>query len=230
MHNGIAKCDDTGTIFPVSHMGIVDEFRDHRVLFIIRTRTSGHVVEMVETIWQAGGRFVEIAGNTPDAFEVLSGLRMRVPPGFYLGAGTICTVEQVDKAVEAGVTFAVTPISSEPVALRLKDVGLMSVVGAATPTEIFDAQGMGADFVKVFPAQSPEYIRTVRGPFPNIPLVATGGVTKMNAIKYLNAGCAGVAVGGGFLATHLRGDDSFDADELKAEVRAIVRVCDLRMT
>jgi 2-dehydro-3-deoxyphosphogluconate aldolase/(4S)-4-hydroxy-2-oxoglutarate aldolase len=230
LHNEIARLDDHDIIGSVNKAQIVEEFRDHRVLFILRTRTPNHLSEMVATIWQAGGRFVEIAANTPDAFKVVSELRGMVPAGSYLGVGTICSVEQADRAVEAGGTFAVMPICCQSVVTRLRDRGLMTIVGASTPTEIFNARGTGADFVKVFPAQSPQYIRTVRGPFPDIPLVAVGGVTKSDAIKYLNAGCAGVAVGSSFFATHFRSDGSFDADEVKAEVRAIVRVCDLRMT
>lgn len=204
---------------------IADTLRDRRLVFIIRVGVSTHLVEMVETIWSAGGQFVEITLNTPDALKTLSVLTSRIPQGCHLGAGTVLTAEDAEKAHGAGASFVVTPVGTPELVARVKELGLTGIIGASTPTEVYNAYRWGADFVKVFPAQSPDYIKSIRAPMSDVPLVAVGGIGKENAIKYLKAGCSAVGVGGSFLP--VESDGTFDASELSASVRAMARVCSL---
>ena len=199
--------------------------KEHRVIFIIRLSVSTYIGNMVEAIWEAGGRFVEVTMNTPGALDILASLSSRVPSNAYLGAGTVCCAEDVELISNTGLHFAVTPVSSEPLITALNEHQIMSIAGASTPTEIFNAHSWGADFVKVFPAQSPSYIKSLWGPLGHIPMLAVGGVTKENAMKYIRAGCVGVGTGGSFFDVNR--DGSFDAAELKTAVRAMVRVCEL---
>jgi 2-dehydro-3-deoxyphosphogluconate aldolase/(4S)-4-hydroxy-2-oxoglutarate aldolase len=199
--------------------------KEHRLIFIIRAATPDHVAELIDVIWEAGGRFAEITLNTPGALEILADLSTRIPAGKFLGAGTVCTVDDVARAANAGVSFVVTPVASEPLVAQTRAAGLAGIIGGSTPTEIYNAHAWGADFVKVFPATSPDYVKTVRGPLPQVPLIAVGGVTKENAMRYLRAGCVAVAVGSSSL--HMQPDGSFDHDEVYAAVRAMVRVCEL---
>jgi 2-dehydro-3-deoxyphosphogluconate aldolase/(4S)-4-hydroxy-2-oxoglutarate aldolase len=204
---------------------MTEALRDRRLIFIIRVGVSAHVVDMVETIWRAGGSFVEVTLNTPDAVNAISSLRTRPPDGCYLGAGTVMNPRDAESAHEAGASFVVTPVASSALVSRIGELGLMGVIGASTPTEVHSAHCWGADFVKVFPAQSADYIKAIRAPMSEIPLVAVGGITRENAIKYLKVGCSAVGVGGSFLP--VEPDGSFDPSELETSVRTMVRVCSL---
>jgi 2-dehydro-3-deoxyphosphogluconate aldolase/(4S)-4-hydroxy-2-oxoglutarate aldolase len=204
---------------------IKEAFAEHRVIFILRCSSPEPVIDMAETIWGAGGRFVEVTLNTPGAAKVLSGLSRRVPAGCYLGAGTVCSAEQVRIAADAGVSYVVSPVASMELAGEVRNSGLMGILGASTPTEVYNAHSWGADYVKVFPAQSPEYIRTLLGPFKGVSLIAVGGIRTENAQRYLRAGCAGVAVGASFF--DLCSEGAAAPAELKAAVTSLVRVCEL---
>lgn len=204
---------------------MIEALKDRRVIFIVRVGIATHVVEMVETIWRAGGSFVEITLNTPGALKSIKHLSSRVPEGCYLGAGTVVKAGDVEAAHAAGASYVVTPVSSQSMILKIKELGLMGVAGASTPTEVYNAHAWGADFVKMFPVPSADVVKAIRAPLGSIPLVAVGGISRENAIKYLKVGCSAVGVGGSFL--QIDTDGSFDPAELEASVRAMVRVCSL---
>ena len=203
--------------------GIIRALREQRLLFILRMEKTDHIAELVRTIWEAGGRFIEITLNTPEAISIISRLSSMVTANCYLGAGTVCSPADAEQAARAGASFVVSPVTSAALVQRVRELGLMSIIGAMTPSEIYNAFTLGADFVKVFPADSPDYIRSVRGPLGQVPLIAVGGVKKENAIKYFNAGCVAVAVGTSSLPLEPNG--SFSPDEVRLAVRAMVRVC-----
>ena len=116
----------------------------------------------------------------------------------FVGAGTVCSVELCDLAAGAGAQFIISPDADEAVISRTRELGLISIPGALTPTEIKAAWCAGADFVKVFPASAmgPAYLKAVRAPLSHIPLMAVGGVNEQNAGDFIRAGCCGIGVGG----------------------------------
>ncbi len=115
-----------------------------------------------------------------------------------VGAGTVTSAALAELAHSAGAQFIVSPDTDPAVIRRTKELGMCAMPGAMTPSEIKTAYEAGADFVKVFPASvlGPEYIRAIRGPLGQIPLLAVGGVSEGNAAAFLQAGCVGVGVGG----------------------------------
>ena len=173
-----------------------DCLRRQRALFILRGSHPHQVSQVVMGTWEAGARLVEITLNTPRCLALISSLSSQAPSGCLLGAGTVRRPDEVRQVVEAGARFLVTPIATRELVEAAHRYGLPIVMGAATPTEVFQAWSWGADFVKLFPVGPPAQVRRLRGPLPEVPLVAVGGVGLDNARAYLDAGCAAVAVGG----------------------------------
>ncbi len=131
-------------------------------------------------------------------YDKLHALTSGISGDVLFGAGTVLTPEQVEVTHKAGGTFIVTPVVNEQVIAKARELGLISVVGALTPTEVEFAYRCGADLVKVFPAgdMGAHYIKSLKAPLSHIPLVAVGDILASNMKEYLQAGAIGVGVGG----------------------------------
>ncbi len=131
-------------------------------------------------------------------FEKLHTLCSGISGDVLFGAGTVLTPEQVEVTHRAGGCFIVTPVVNEQVIAKAKELGLVSVVGALTPTEVEFAYRCGADIVKIFPAgdMGPHYIKSIKAPLSHIPLVAVGDISAANMREYLQAVAIGVGSGG----------------------------------
>ena len=179
-------------------MKTVSTLREVGIIPIIRASSADAVMPVAEALLQAGLPVVEITLTVPNAIDAISAVAKRFAGKLLVGAGTVTDAESARRAVEAGAEFIVTPCLVREVieAARRADVAVLA--GALTPTEVFEAFRAGGDMVKVFPAQSvggAAYLRALRGPFPNIPLVPTGGVTLDNIADMFKAGAAAVGVG-----------------------------------
>jgi 2-dehydro-3-deoxyphosphogluconate aldolase/(4S)-4-hydroxy-2-oxoglutarate aldolase len=140
---------------------------------------------------------LEVTLDSPDAISVIQ-ILSRAESNVTVGAGTVTTAERARTALSAGARFVVSPTTSIEVIRLCADSGVPAIPGAATPTEIHTALDAGASAVKLFPAEQlggVDYLRAVRAPLGNPPLVPTGGVTLDNVAGYLKAGA--VAVGAG---------------------------------
>ncbi len=147
---------------------------------------------------QAGLTVAEITMTVPNAIDAIGVVVKRFLGKVLVGAGTVTDAETARRAMDAGAEFIVTPCLVPDVidAAHRADVAVLP--GALSPSEVFEAFRLGGDMVKVFPAQSlggAAYLRALRGPFPDIPLVPTGGVTLENMAEMFKAGAAAVGVG-----------------------------------
>ena len=170
--------------------------RDATLIAIFRTSAPEHAVEGIGAAVRGGFEAVEITLNAVGATDALEQVAGRVDA--IVGAGTIVRPDQVKEAYDAGAEFIVTPILDPAIVDAAHELSLPIAMGASTPTEIFRAREAGADWVKVFPAESlggPDYISTVRGPLGNVPILVTGGVTAGNYLGYLDAGVELVGFG-----------------------------------
>jgi len=134
----------------------------------------------------------------PDAIAVIAKVSQRFGDRVLVGAGTVTDADTARRAVEAEAEFIVTPCLVPEVIEVAKRADVAVLPGALTPSEVFRAHSLGGDMVKVFPAQSmggASYLRALRGPFPHIPLVPTGGITLENVRAMFDAGAAAVGVG-----------------------------------
>jgi 2-dehydro-3-deoxyphosphogluconate aldolase/(4S)-4-hydroxy-2-oxoglutarate aldolase len=165
---------------------------------VIRAQSADAAVAVVEALAEAGLTVAEITMTVPGAIGAIGSVTKRFGGKVLVGAGTVTDAETVTRAVDAGAEFIVSPCLVPEVidAARRADVAMLP--GALTPTEVLDAHRKGGDMVKIFPAQSvggASYLRALRGPFPDIPLVPTGGVTLENVGEMFEAGAAAVGVG-----------------------------------
>jgi 2-dehydro-3-deoxyphosphogluconate aldolase/(4S)-4-hydroxy-2-oxoglutarate aldolase len=171
--------------------------QDIGIVPVIRASSPAEARFAAEAIWHGGISIAEITMTVPGAIEVISELA-RTTPEVLVGAGTVLNPEAARRCLDAGAQFLVTPgLSLKTIELAAKeDVPIM--VGALTPTEVITAWEAGADFVKVFPCSQvggASYIRALKGPLPDIPLVPTGGVNLDTAADFLAAGAVALGVG-----------------------------------
>ncbi len=166
---------------------------------VIRAESADAALAVVETLANAGLNVAEITMTVPSAIDVIASVAKRFGDRVLVGAGTVTDADTCERAVDAGAAFIVTPCLVPEVIEAAKRADVAVIPGALTPTEIFAALGQGADMIKVFPVQNvggAAYLRALRGPFPDIPLVPTGGVTLESVREMFDAGAAAIGVGG----------------------------------
>jgi 2-dehydro-3-deoxyphosphogluconate aldolase/(4S)-4-hydroxy-2-oxoglutarate aldolase len=176
----------------------VSMLREVGIIPVIRARSADAAVAVVEALLQAGLTVAEITMTVPNAIDAIGAVAKRFPGSVLVGAGTVTDAETARRAVDAGAEFIVTPCLVPEVIDAAHRVDVAVLPGALTPGEVFEAFRLGGDMVKVFPVQSvggAAYLRALRGPFPDIPLVPTGGVTLENIAEMFEAGAAAVGVG-----------------------------------
>ena len=174
---------------------LIEELRSAPVVAILR-RPRVEVEVCVRVLIEAGIRFIEVTIDSPGGLPFLETSASNFK-GAVFGAGTVTVPELAEKAIRAGARFLVTP-NYNPEVIRVARVSQVPVfTGAMTPTEIFSAYQAGAEVIKVFPATTlgSDYFKELRGPFPDIPLMATGGITADNAPDFFKAGATALGVG-----------------------------------
>ena len=165
---------------------------------VIRTSSAEDALFAVQEVAHGGIPIIEITMTVPGAVEVIREIAKNMP-NVMIGAGTVLDADRARECISAGVCFIGSPALDIPtVRLVSENPDIIMMAGALTPTEILGAWKAGSDFVKVFPCSQvggDSYIRTLRRPFPEIPLIAGGGVTQQNAAHYLLAGASALSVG-----------------------------------
>lgn len=176
-------------------MGLPTVLGPGRLIGIIRFHQGGDVSGAVDALARGGIELLEITIDTPGALEAVE---RAAADGRTVGVGTVVSAEQVDRCAEAGARFVVSPGFSAEVVERALERGLEPIPGTLTATEIMTATAAGARVVKLFPATpaGTRYLRALRGPFPNVAFVPTGGIGLDEISDYLGAGAAAVALGG----------------------------------
>jgi 2-dehydro-3-deoxyphosphogluconate aldolase/(4S)-4-hydroxy-2-oxoglutarate aldolase len=164
---------------------------------VIRAEKAGEAVKIARAVHEGGIVAIEITMTVPDAFAVMEEVRKSLGGRILLGAGTVLDAENARRAIKAGAEFIVSPILNMDIIKVCRKQGKIAIPGAFTPTEIVAAWKSGADIVKIFPASvgGPGLIKDLRGPFPQIKFLPTGGVTLENVAQFIKAGAVAVAVG-----------------------------------
>lgn len=177
-----------------------DDLLDSRPLMaILRGVPVDRAVELAEAVWDTGIGAVEVPIQTPEAVAALEAVaRAGARRGESVGAGTVVTVDQVAQARDAGAAFTVAPGFDPEILAASRAAGMPHLPGVATPTDVQLAVKAGCRWLKAFPAGSlgPRWLREVRGPFPDVLFVATGGIDAGNARSFLDAGARALGVGG----------------------------------
>ena len=165
---------------------------------VVRATSPEEARFAAEAVCGGGIPIVEITMTVPGAIGVIAEL-VKMMPEVLVGAGTVLDAEVARKCADSGAQFLVTPGFDASTVAAARELDLPIMAGALTPTEVITAWKSGADFVKVFPCGNlggPNYIKALKGPLPQVPLVPTGGVNLETAADYIRAGAAALGVGG----------------------------------
>jgi len=167
------------------------------IIGIMRGLPAAHLEIIAENYYQSGLTCLEITLNSPNAAESISALAGAYGGRLNIGAGTVCTMHDLEKALMANAQFIVTPIINQEVIKACVTEKVPIFAGAYTPSEIYKAWELGATMVKVFPATTltPGYIKEVLAPLDGIKLLPTGGISLHNFTRYLAAGASGIGIG-----------------------------------
>jgi len=177
-------------------MTTLDQIKIHRVVAILRGCDPAHVLPIVEALYAGGIRLLEITLNSRDALNAIAATSKQWSDKLLVGAGTVLSPDEAQSAIDAGARFILSPSLDIPTIERTNKLGALSIPGAFTATEILTAWRSGAGMVKVFPASvGPAYLRDLRGPLPQIPLMPTGGVNLENIRQFAKAGAAAFGIG-----------------------------------
>src|ERR1700693_6371923 len=171
---------------------------------VIRAASPEEARFAAEAVWQGGIPIVEITMTIPQALDVISDLVKNMPK-LLVGAGTVVNQDLALQCFDAGAQFLVTPGFSQKTVAAAHNLDLLILAGALTPTEVMTAWDAGVDLVKIFPCGNmggPSYIKALKGPLPEVPLVPTGGVNLETAADYIRAGAAALGVGGELILKH----------------------------
>jgi 2-dehydro-3-deoxyphosphogluconate aldolase / (4S)-4-hydroxy-2-oxoglutarate aldolase len=181
----------------VDKQAILKRIAELGLLAVLRAPDPVGAQRTVEALVEAGVLGIEITYSTPDAASVIAGVKQSYGAEVLVGAGTLVTHAQVSEAAEAGASYLVSPGLDDEVVASIRATGLPAMAGVLTPTEVMRGVRLGVDVMKLFPGSlgGPSYLRSLRGPFPDVPFMPTGGVSADNVGDWLAAGA--IAVGAG---------------------------------
>jgi len=193
------------------------------IIGIMRNLPAGRIIQIASLFAEAGLTNLEITLNSPGAPELIRELAKVFKDKINIGAGTVCSLGELDTALSAGAAFIVTPVVNEEIIQKCVSMAIPVFPGAYTPTEIYRAHVLGAAMVKVFPASAlgPAYIRELSGPFPHFKLLPTGGISVENMEDYIKAGAKGLGIGSHlFPAELIQQERWYDLRQIFAKVKA----------
>lgn len=170
------------------------------VVAVIRVDQPGDLIDISKALCQGGVKFIEITMTVPGALSIIEKSANELAhEEVYIGAGTVLDSETARLAILAGASYIVSPVFRAEIVKTCKRYNVVVTPGAVTPTEVLNAWEGGADVVKVFPANhmgGPQYFKDLKGPFPQIDIMPTGGVNRETAPQYIKAGACAFGVGG----------------------------------
>jgi len=192
------------------------------IVGIVRDIAMDDFIEILPLYIEAGLTTIEVTLNTPGAVGMIEYANLHYGDQLVTGAGTICTMDDLQAALGAGSKFIVTPITDTEVIQTCLSASIPVFPGAYTATEIYQAWKAGASMVKVFPAGAagPQYIKDIRGPLKQVPLMPTGGVELSNMLDFFEAGATAVGIGGKLFSVSLINEKKWN--ELRDHFRAYV--------
>lgn len=196
------------------------------IIAIIRAESSTQLFQVASALKDGGIKIIEVTMTTPDAIEVIKEISGRLKEEILIGVGTVLDPETARSAILAGAEFIVCPTLNKEVITLAHRYSKVVIPGAFTPTEILTAWEVGADLVKVFPAGvgGPSYIKSLKGPLPQIPLVPTGGVSSGNVASFIEAGAFAVGVGSSLVKKEFLKERNFEElTELSKKFREAVQ-------
>ncbi|MEI3802513.1 MULTISPECIES: bifunctional 4-hydroxy-2-oxoglutarate aldolase/2-dehydro-3-deoxy-phosphogluconate aldolase [unclassified Chitinophaga] len=176
-------------------MSTLSQILEHKIIAIIRGVEPADVLRVAEAIYAGGIRLLEVTMNSSEPLAVIKEVSAKMGDKMIIGAGTVLDAATTREAVAAGARFILSPILEPEVIKTARELGVVSIPGAYTATEVYAAYKQGADMIKVFPATSAAYIKDISAPLPKMHLLPTGGITPENIKDFQKAGAAGFGIG-----------------------------------
>ena len=206
-------------------MTALERLYNAAVVPVVVLDDAADAVPTAKALLAGGVDVMEITFRTAAAADSIKAVAENCPD-MLVGAGTVTTTELVTRTRDAGGQFIISPDTNPAVIARTRELELVSMPGAMTPSEILAAHAAGADLVKLFPAAAlgPAYLKAVRSPISHVRIMAVGGINEKNAAEFLKAGAVGLGVGGNLANRQWIADGAFEkitqtAQALVAAVR-----------
>lgn len=206
---------------------ITKKIVDIGIVPVVRAASAAQAIAAAEAVCAGGISVVEVTMTVPGAVEVIAQLVKTMGSAVLVGAGTVLDAGSARRCLDAGAQFLVSPGFDLETVKFANSQGVPIMAGALTPTEVITAWNAGSDLVKIFPCGNvggAKYIKALKGPLPQIPMVPTGGVNLTTAAEFIQAGSAAVGVGGELiLAAALKSGNTREITELAKQYVSIVR-------
>ena len=192
---------------------LFERVTDCGVIAVLRAKSSAELIDVSNALYAGGVTAIEVTMTTPGALDVIKVVSAELGGKVVVGVGSVLDPETARAAILAGADYVVAPTLNEAVVRITKRYGKVCIPGAFTPTEVLRAWDSGADAVKVFPTSSvgPQYIKDLKGPLPQIPLVPTGGVSVETCGDFIRAGAIAVGAGSALVSSQAVAADNWPA-------------------
>lgn len=206
---------------------VLQAIRRHRIVIIYRGLEPEECLEVSQVLYDAGIRLFEVTMNSRETEDSIRLLCSELEPDAHVGAGTVMNAEQVESAFEAGATYIISPNTNVDVIGRTKELGMVSIPGAMTPSEVDLASRSGGDIIKIFPINvlGAEFIAQLNGPLDNIDFLPCGGLRLELVEELFEAGCAAIGMGVQLLGEGLVEDKNWE--ELCNSARDVVQASEV---
>lgn len=197
---------------------VIDSIRENKIIVIVRGVGQDQLIPLGEAMYKGGIRLMEITYNSSDpAGDELTARNIAMLCEHFkgrmlIGAGTVITEKQAELTKNAGGLFIISPDTNAAVIRRTRELDMVSIPGALTPSEVGEAHRAGADYVKLFPITSmgPEYVKAIKAPLSHISFLAVGGVNADNMRAYLDVGISGFGIGANIVDKKLLASGDYD--------------------
>lgn len=198
---------------------VIEAIEKEKIIVIVRGVAREKLIPLCNAMYQGGIRLLEVtfdAGKKVSDLETAENIKMLAEEfsgRMFIGAGTVLTRKQVKLVKEAGGSFIISPNTDKKVIKTAKKLGMVSMPGALTPTEVKMAVAFGADFVKLFPVSNfgPDYVKAVKAPLSNIKFTAVGGIDENNMKDYIKVGVSGFGIGTNIVNKKMMEENNYDA-------------------
>ena len=197
---------------------VIKAIEDNKIVTIVRGVESEKLIPLAEAMYEGGIRLLEITysanGSISDEETAanIEKLSKHFEGRMFIGAGTVITEKQVELTKKAGGQFIISPDTYENVIKKTRELDMVSMPGALTPSEIQSAHRYGADFIKLFPITNMgiDYVKAVKAPLSHIKFLAVGGIDENNMADYLKAGVCGFGIGSNIINKKMVDANDFD--------------------
>lgn len=209
---------------------VIQKIEEEKIIAIVRGVGPEQCMKVADALYAGGIRLMEITYNQKDpasfqaTADAISAITKAYEGRMFVGAGTVTTPELVELTAKAGGKFIISPDTNADVIRRTRELDMVSMPGALTPTEIMTAHRAGADYVKLFPAGDlgPNYVKAVRAPISHVKMTAVGGINEKNMADFLKAGVCGFGIGGNL--ANKAWIEAGEFDKITETARAMVAV------